>query len=597
MQHVNSKIDPKLSLSLSSLIASSSRKLPEPAAARSLAFLGASRLSVSKADLVSVLIETDDADKLLAEVPTPRAEETVEKLSDGILSAHLGLGSVQKLAKLSRVDRVQSKKRKQPHLTSARADISLTASVSGPRQVAETGKDVLIGIIDSGFDLTHPMLLDSSGKPRVEGLLVQHDDGTQKEFTAAEVAAALAAGSNPAADENGHGTHVASIAGGTSFKGFEGIAPDARFLLVKTDFLNTDRAAAWVFRKAKNRPCVINMSLGHHFGAHDGTDAEERLHETLIGPGKLIVISAGNERTDAIHIGGRFFPTQAETVSFDILPDRVNGPSATMTLWYDQRDEFDIELVSPSGTVFKVPAVGTQSQFPSSAMVVSLLRQRYAPSALVQAQLQIRFTTLNVSNLRLRGWSLRLTCNTAVVGRIDGWFSNSGFATFRPHALVETARTVGLSATGRGCLAVASHVSKNAWKSDLGDESDIRAVVGRSSSFSSLGPTRDGRRKPDISAPGQFVTAALATGSDMAGLDERVVTADRLLTIEGTSMASPVVTGVVALMLQKKPKLKLADALTALSASARRDAHTGVADWTPTYGVGKIDVKAALDKI
>jgi subtilisin family serine protease len=441
------------------------------------------------------------------------------------------------------------------------------------------------------------MLLDSSGKHRVEGLLVQNDDGTQKEFTGPEVAAALAAGSNPAADSNGHGTHVTSIAGGTSFKGFEGIAPDARFLLVKTDFLNTDRAAAWIFQKAKNRPCVINMSLGHHFGAHDGTDAEERLHETLIGPGKLIVISAGNERTDSIHIGGRFFPTESETVLFDILPNQVDGPSATITMWYDQRDDFDIELVSPSGTVFRVPAVGTQSQFPSSAMVVALLRQTYAPSALVQTQIQVRFTTLSVPNLRLRDWRLRMTCNTAVVGRIDGWFSNSGFATFRAHPLIETARTVGLSATGRGCLAVASHVSKNTWKSDLGDESDIRAVVGRSSSFSSLGPTRDGRRKPDISAPGQLVTAALADSSELSRLDERVLTTDRLLTIEGTSMAAPVVTGVVALMLQKKPKLKLTDALTAFTSAARHDAHTGVADWTPIYGVGKIDVKAALDHI
>ena len=62
------------------------------------------------------------------------------------------------------------------------------------------------------------------------------------------------------------------------------MAPAARFLLVKTDFINTDAAVSWTFRKAGPRPCVVNMSLGHHFGAHDGTDQEERLHRTLIGP-------------------------------------------------------------------------------------------------------------------------------------------------------------------------------------------------------------------------------------------------------------------------------------------------------------------------
>ena len=599
MPKITSKIDPKVSLSLASLLASAPRKLPPPAAARAVAFRGGHPSVVNKADLVSILIETTDADKLLSDLATPRPEESAEKLSEGIISARLGLDSVGKLLKMPRVNRVQSKKRSQPNLTAVRMNVELAASLGGPRQVSETGKDVLIGVIDSGFDLTHPMFLDSSGKLRVEALLVQNPDGTQKAFTGAEVAASLAAGSNPAFDAQGHGTHVASIAGGASFNGYEGIAPEARYLLVKTDFVNTDRAASWIFQTARNRPCVINMSLGHHFGAHDGSDAEERLHERLIGPGKLIVISAGNERTDAIHVGGQFFPSESQTVLFDLLrpADPLESPSVALTLWYDPRDEFDIELISPSGTSYPVPAIGSQSRFPSTSLVVALLRQTYAPSTLIQAQLQIAFTRSDVPTLRLRGWRLRLSCKTATVGRIDGWFNNSGFATFQAHPLVESARTVGLAATGRGCIAVASHVSKNAWTSDLGAESDIRAVVGRSSPFSSLGPTRDGRQKPDISAPGQYVTAALADGSELAGYDQRALTADRLLTIEGTSMASPAVAGIVALMLQKKPKLKLDDALRVLSASAVRDSQTGASPWTPIYGVGKIDAKAALDQL
>jgi subtilisin family serine protease len=564
-----------------------------------MAFVGADETRVSKADLVSVLIESSDADKLLGGIQAHRREELVEKLSEGIVSARLGLDSVQKVIQLPHVNRVQSKKRSQSHLTGVRLDIGQTATPGGPRQVHETGEDVLIAVIDSGFDLTHPMFLDSSGKPRVEGLLVQSCDGTQQEFTAEEVAASLATGANPALDTSGHGTHVAGIAGGMSHKGFEGIAPAARFLLVKTNFLDTDRAVRWAFGKSKGRPCVINMSLGHHFGAHDGSDVEERLHEALVGPGKLIVISVGNERNDAIHIGGLFYPSESQTVSFDLLrpADPEEAPSATLTLWYDQRDDFGIQLISPTGTVHAVPAVGTQSNFASTAPLVTLLRQTYAPSGLIQAQLQIRFLLADTAAARLRGWKLRLTCNTAIIGRLDGWFNNSGVALFQHHPLVETARTIGLAATGRGCLAVASHVSKNAWTSELGDESDIRAVVGRSSDFSSIGPTRDGRPKPDVSAPGQFVTSALAKDSRLARADQRVLPGDRLLTIEGTSMAAPVVTGIVALLLQKKPKLRLDDALRAIAAAAVHDSHTGLSDWTPVYGFGKINVKAAVDKI
>jgi hypothetical protein len=50
---------------------------------------------------------------------------------------------------------------------------------------------------------------------------------------------------------------------------------------------------------------VVNLSLGHHFGAHDGTDSEERLHAQITGPGRIVVVSAGNEQNDDIHIGGR----------------------------------------------------------------------------------------------------------------------------------------------------------------------------------------------------------------------------------------------------------------------------------------------------
>jgi len=119
-------------------------------------------------------------------------------------------------------------------------------------------------------------------------------------------------------------------------------------------------------------------------------------------------------------------------------------------------------------------------------------------------------------------------------------------------------------------------------------------VIGQSSPFSSIGPTRDGRQKPEISAPGQFVTGALAQGSRLAGISQRADNANRTLTIEGTSMSAPVITGVVALMLQKKPALTLADIRSILQNTARRDAITGPAGWDPIFGFGKIDAAAAL---
>jgi subtilisin family serine protease len=588
------KLNEKASISLVSLIRRQTRKIRPSTAARALGFSGTVAEAISKDDIVDLLVEATSAKELSRAVDKTEQGEQVERLVDGYYSAHVRVDTADQILKAGGVARVQSKKKSQPTLREATTDIGLRTAPGAARQVAETGKDVLIGVVDTGFDLSHPMFRDPAGALRVIGLLDQ--TAVNKEFTTAELETGWAAGgSRPGADGQGHGTHVASIAGGSPFQGLEGVAPEAKFLLVKTDFVNTDKAVAWVFGKAGGKPCAVNLSLGHHFGAHDGTDAEERLHEQMVGPGKVVVIAAGNERTDSIHIGGGFVSGQTQTVILDVLRQRDgSAPSAVITLWYAQQDDFDVSLITPGGQQLDVPATGNSDQFQSSLIDIELARKTYAWSNSIQVQLSLGFTTPNVPNTQLNGWQLRLTCNTAAVGRIDGWVGNSGFAEFRVHPLVETARTVGLAGTGKGCIAVASHVSKNTWTADLGAQADSQVVVGRTSPFSSLGPTRDGRQKPEISAPGQYITAALADGSELAGWDERAAVNGRVLTIEGTSMATPIMTGVIALMLQKKKTLTPDKIREILRANARRDAHTGPADWNPTYGYGKIDVAAVL---
>ncbi|MBE9167562.1 S8 family serine peptidase [Pleurocapsales cyanobacterium LEGE 06147] len=209
----------------------------------------------------------------------------------------------------------------------------------------------------------------------------------------------------------------------------------------------------------------------------------------------------------------------------------------------------------------------------------------------------ISFNSFNVPTNNLRNWRFRIHCLSATVGKFDAWFNNSGFALFRPHPLVKSEGTIGIPATSDGCIAVASYVSKNSWDSDDGGQQDLRAVVRRSSLFSSLGPTRDGRWKPEISAPGQYLTAALADASELSRISERAKVSSRLLTIEGTSMAAPVVTGAIALMLQKKPTLTPIQIKDILQNTAKKDSHTQSSTWTTAYGYGKLDIIAALNQI
>jgi subtilisin family serine protease len=536
----------------------------------------------------AVIVETHDA----GQVADRAGNAKVERLSETFLSVEGDVDTVAELTALEQVRHVQTKKRSQMHLDAALPDIGLIAPQAGPRPVAEDGAGVLVGIVDSGFDLSHPMFRDSAGKLRVDALLDQTLPQA-REFTTAQLESKWAGGSGPGADDEGHGTHVASIAAGSTFGALEGVAPGARLLLVKTNFEDTDVAVSWIFRKAGNVPCVVNMSLGHHWGAHDGTDAEERLHSQLTGPGKIVVVSAGNERTDDIHIGGRFHEGQTEDVVFDLQRQPDGTAFVVLTLWHDRADRFAVSLIPPSGNEIAEAAIGKAKRSSFASAAIDIAQQRYEPGKVTQHQIGI---TVGVAarNSELRGWKVRLTCRKATIGRIDGWFHNSGFAAFRTHPLLENARTVGLPATGAGCLTVASHVSKSAWHSDSGPMQDHGLVIGRSSPFSSLGPTRVGGQKPDISAPGQMVTAALASVSAYAGDDQSADTPVRLLTIAGTSMAAPVVTGAIALLLQQKPDRTLADIHDILGKNARRDAHTGPAPWDPFYGFGKLDIAAAL---
>ena len=152
-----------------------------------------------------------------------------------------------------------------------------------------------------------------------------------------------------------------------------------------------------------------------------------------------------------------------------------------------------------------------------------------------------------------------------------------------------------MPATGLGCIAVGSYTCRRKWACDdsVAEREEVRAVLGRASHFSASGPSRNGTLKPELCAPGEYVTAALALSSQYASLGDQCLKQQRSLTLAGTSMAAPVVTGALALCLQKKPTLTPAEARRILSRTARRDRYTGIS-WNPVYGAGKLDVAAAL---
>jgi subtilisin family serine protease len=116
-------------------------------------------------------------------------------------------------------------------------------------------------------------------------------------------------------------------------------------------------------------------------------------------------------------------------------------------------------------------------------------------------------------------------------------------------------------------------------------EAQLNNLVGTLAPNSSFGPTRDGRPKPEITAPGEAIISARKGKNDE----------DQYFIIGGTSMSAPHVTGAVALLLEKKPTLTHAEVKDILCRCARTDTHTS----SPPegWGAGKLDVLACHESI
>jgi MYXO-CTERM domain-containing protein len=146
--------------------------------------------------------------------------------------------------------------------------------------------------------------------------------------------------------------------------------------------------------------------------------------------------------------------------------------------------------------------------------------------------------------------------------------------------------------------------SSSQWTGNDGntyDQSDVTApggtgsVTGDTSSFSSLGPTADGRTKPAVVAPGEPIISTLARNGSVSSA---IQVGDNHFKLEGTSMSSPHLAGIVALLLQRNNTLTVDQVRTALKTGADTSGMTAkTADPANTYGAGKVNAANVLGSV
>jgi subtilisin family serine protease len=484
------------------------------------------------------------------------------------------------------------------------------------------GDSVVIGIIDGGFDLTHPNFYDISGKNlRIRSAWDQADttglppDGFKVGTEYVGQSALL--GKKHLADNDSHGTHVAGIAAGSGYLNpgnkYMGAAPAAFLIFVEAPVAD---GIKYIFKKAAElgKPAVVNLSLGSHIGPHDGTSLLDQVIDSLVGPGKIVVGAAGNEGDKHLHIKKTLNNDTLRTfVGLNEDKYYLNGK---VDLWGSPKSDFAVSiLISDTTSNKKVvstpffyasnkPAKEDTMFFNGDTLAFNIVGVEKDPFN--------QKPNLFVEIGKLSKKYLATLVVTSTNSTVDAW--NDGHMFFigfngdevPGYTMGDNNSTVGeIGGTAKKIITVGSYVSKNEW-TDL--KNNIQTSDGKIQtlvSSSSRGPTADGRTKPEITAPGEMIASSVNSFDAVYGEDNKYTVLKAEMNnrkyyyaiSSGTSMAAPMVTGIIALMLQANPLLGPERVKEIIQQNAVNDSYTGLIgpEGNNNWGRGKVDALKSVE--
>ncbi|MGQ9805651.1 MAG: S8 family serine peptidase [Chlorobiales bacterium] len=431
-----------------------------------------------------------------------------------------------------------------------------------------TGKGVLIGVVDDGFNFNHGDFQDANGKTRILYIWNQMTNtpaqfptspayayGTEWDSTA--INAGLATIPN-----NAHGTNCLGIAASDgSQSGEKGIAPDANIILVvrKTGTgatgANTIDAFNYIQKKAKllSMPVSISYSIGGHNGAHDGTRDQELAIDSLSGNGVLFATAAGNDGTTGVYTN--LFVSQNSFTDLFFTATNTSG-FFIGNAWISGLDSVGVSLITPSGTTLStIPTDSTTPVLTVAQGQFQLSNALYAPNGDWNIQFGIKPTTGNTGTWRVRFHGGRIISS----GKVDAWRTSSSANGLWQNPIHE--KNIVTPSTADSAISVAA----------------FQISDGAISPLSSIGKTRDERNKPELAAPTNVTTTAGTQG--------------------GTSASAPHVAGIGALLLQSEPTLSVHRYKQLLLDSARTDGQTGaIPPFNTSWGYGKLNALGTLQR-
>lgn len=515
------------------------------------------------------------------------------------------------------------------------------------------GRDVLVGIIDvGGFDFAHTDFIDPDGGG-TRWVAIWDQGGTARPSPAqgrddarfdalnygaeivktqmdAAIAAAPSRGMAATSLEpqsvtmpGSHGTHVASIAAGN-----RGVARRAHLAGVLVALRPEDTQIASSFYDSTRiadavdyllaltaelgdgdgpLPVSINVSLGTNGHAHDTSSAMARwIDNALTTPGRCVSVAAGNAGQveprspnelgvvmGRVHAGGTFAATGLRhELGWVVVGGQIADVSDNeMEIWYGPQDRINVEVRPPDGGWIGPirPGERIRNETLDNGTVLSVHSETYYPAnganriSIVLSPFYgpIRNGVRVVGPIAPGEWRVRLTGVVVRDGRYDAWIERDDprqvpgpggrswrYPSFFAPGSYTADRMISSLACAERLLAVAN----------------VDSARNMAHVTSSRGPTRDGRFKPDIGADGTDIVAA-------GGFDR----ARPWIAMTGTSMASPNVCGVAALMLGVTRDLTSAQIIGIMRTTSAPLAGHDFA-WRNDTGFGLIDAAACVEE-
>lgn len=497
------------------------------------------------------------------------------------------------------------------------------------------GTGVVFGFIDSGLDLNHPDFRDENDQSRVYRYWDQVPApnanspmpyGYGREWTQAQLNSGGPIPTEPA-NLYGHGSTVAGTGAGNGLANgrHKGVAPKSDIIIVATNFALPNWTAsvadgvAYIIAQAEaqGKPAVINASLGSYLGSHDGKDAAALFIENLLNAdgGRAMVSASGNTHAswpyhmqtavdadtsftwfyynpNLFGVGGVFFEAWSDVPDFDNVRFAIGADRGSPSIAFRGRTPYH----DVSDIIGQTVVDTLRSDLGHELGVV----QYYAVQRGGQYLLQVYLDQPDSSGYRFR-------FETTGQGKFDVWSSSNygmsdmwetgplpGTTQSAEHYVLpdRNKHMVDSWACLPNVLTVANYCNEVAYIDYAGNPQTVDGTEGDISPNSSAGPTRDERMKPDVAATGDITFTAAPLDAIQA-----IITTQNGWKVDpggmhvrngGTSMASPVVAGAVALFLQRCPQATALEIVEAVHANARGDGFTGTVP-NNRWGMGKLD--------